>query len=295
MDELPPRSIRVSPPFSLARTCASVLWARGRWPSVHWRDGALTWVGWEGERVVWRFARSDPAVPSHLIVRGTADPARDESWARGKLGIAEPAPDHADPVLQRIGAELVGLRPWSAGSLPEGLITAIVGQSISVAAAAVTEARLAALYHEGVELDGRRFWPFPRLDQLADSPPATVRQSGVTWRRAEAIVAAARAALDGRIPDRATARRDPTGTREALRALPLVGPWTAESALLWGIAEPDAHPAGDVALLRAARLAYAQPEMTMKDLDRLAEDWRPARAWAARLLWANLLGTPDDG
>lgn len=75
-----------------------------------------------------------------------------------------------------------------------------------------------------------------------------------------------------------------------LRTLPLVGPWTAASALLWGPGEPDAYPRGDVVLLRAARLAYDQDEMTMNDLDRIAEGWRPYRAIASRLLWTGLLG-----
>jgi 3-methyladenine DNA glycosylase/8-oxoguanine DNA glycosylase len=193
-------------------------------------------------------------------------------------------------VLAGVAASLPGLRPYAAGSLAEGLITSIVGQSISVAAAAVTEARLAALYHNGIDLHGRRFWPFPRLDQLAASDPALVRQSGVTWRRAEAIVAAAQAALEGRIPSSEQALGDPISARAALRSLRLVGPWTAESTLLWGIAAADAHPTGDVALLRAARLAYQRPEMTFRDLDRLADTWRPARGWAARYLWTALLG-----
>jgi 3-methyladenine DNA glycosylase/8-oxoguanine DNA glycosylase len=176
----------------------------------------------------------------------------------------------------------------------EGLISSIAGQSISVAAAAVAQARLAALFHPGIEVAGRRFLPFPRVEQLAESEPAFIRQSGVTWRRAEAIVAAARAELAGQLPTAADANHDPDAARSALRALPLVGPWTAESALLWGLGAVDAHPTGDVALLRAVRLAYDRPEITLKELDTLADAWRPARAWAARLLWTNLLGPAAD-
>jgi 3-methyladenine DNA glycosylase/8-oxoguanine DNA glycosylase len=79
-------------------------------------------------------------------------------------------------------------------------------------------------------------------------------------------------------------------TLAELRALPLVGPWTARSALLWGIGAPDVHPIGDVALLRAARQAYGNPALTMKELDLQSDRWRPGRSWAARLLWTNLLG-----
>jgi AraC family transcriptional regulator of adaptative response / DNA-3-methyladenine glycosylase II len=76
---------------------------------------------------------------------------------------------------------------------------------------------------------------------------------------------------------------------ERLRAIPGIGPWTVPSALLWGVAAPDAHPTRDVALLRAARAHY--PEISdLKDLDRVAERWKPYRGWAARFLWLDLLG-----
>jgi DNA-3-methyladenine glycosylase II len=79
-----------------------------------------------------------------------------------------------------------------------------------------------------------------------------------------------------------------------LTAFPMVGPWTAASSLLWGVGHVDVYPKGDVALLRAARLAYDNPGMTMRDLDRLSEEWRPQRGVAARLLWTNLLGAAWD-
>jgi len=186
---------------------------------------------------------------------------------------------------------LPGLRPYSNGSIFEGLITSIVGQSISVAGAAVTERKLNSLFHPGVEVGSRRYWPLPLTGQLAEASPELIRQSGVTWRRAEAIVAAARADLNGELPSFADAIADPDAARHKLRSLPLVGPWTAESTLLWGIGQPDAHPTGDVALLRAARTILNQPDLSLKTLDQLAEVWKPWRGWAARYLWTALLGT----
>jgi DNA-3-methyladenine glycosylase II len=284
------RTVAVNGPFSLAATCGPVAWGRDRWPNVGWQNGRFTWVGWEAGAVVWRTVCQSADDSTTLTVRGTADPDHDAAWADGCLGTATPAPSFSDPILQGLRGAFPGLRTYAAGSLIEGLISSIVGQSISVAAAAVAQARLAALFHDGIEVDGRRFLPFPRADQLAASEPALVRQSGVTWRRAEAIVAATRAALAGALPASADARRDPDAARVALRSLPLVGPWTAESALLWGLGAADAHPTGDVALLRAVRLAYERPDVTLKELDVLADAWKPARAWAARLLWTNLLG-----
>jgi 3-methyladenine DNA glycosylase/8-oxoguanine DNA glycosylase len=178
----------------------------------------------------------------------------------------------------------------------DGIVACIAGQSITVMAAAVTEARIAALFHPGMELAGRRFFPPPTAEQLAAAEPALIRTSGVTWRRAEAIVTAAKAQLAGELPSDAEAVADPERARAHLLRLPLVGPWTAESALLWGLGAADAFPPNDAALLRAARAAYGLPELDHKGLNRLAEGWRPGRAWAARWLWTALFGpAPDAG
>ncbi len=281
------RIMLVPAPFSLADTCAPVGWAAGRWAGQDWIDGRLIWVGWEDDLVVHRRVWVDDR-EGRLRIEGDASERSDRDWAARVLGIERYMPELADPVLQTIAARHPGLRPHASGSIFEGLVDAIVGQSITVLAAAVVSARLASYFHPGTELHGRIFWPSPRPEDLANADAARLRRTGVTWKRAEALIAAGRAALDGRLPDPATAPID--DVRTTLRTLPLVGPWTAESALLWGTGEDDAFPTGDVALLRAARLAYAQPEMTMKELDARANGWSGYRAWAARLLWIDLFG-----
>jgi len=283
------RTISVPPDYSLAETCAPAAWGGSRWPSHAWMSGAFVWVGWEDDEVVWR-AASQPAPGQGIEIRGTASPARDREWASAVLGIEEQPPTFDDPVIERLRLQFPGLRPYAAGSLYEGLVSSIVGQSISVASAAVTETRLAALFHEGIVLFGRRFYPLPCPNHLASAEPAVLRTSGVTMRRAEALVAVGRAALDGSLPFVSRAGADPDHVREVIRRLPLVGPWTAESALLWGLGLSDAYPVGDVALLRAARFAYGEPDLAQAVLDTRAKQWSPARAWATRYLWTHLLG-----
>lgn len=275
--------------FSLAQTCGPVAWGKGRWPSIDWLAGLLVWNGWENGLLVVRTFRQT----EFGLELGGGDPALDRDWLNRYLGFAAATPTFEVGPLVELQARFAGLRPYANGSVFEGLVTSIVGQSISVAGAAVTERKLSALFADGVETQGRLFWPFPRTDQLADASPELIRQSGVTWRRAEAIVAAARAELAGELPAAEEANHDPDEARRRLRALPLVGPWTVESTLLWGIGLADAHPTGDIALLRAARTILQQPGLDLKSLDRLAEDWRPWRAWAARYLWTALLGTAD--
>lgn len=275
-------------PFSLETTCGPVAWAGGRWPNVDWTPQGLVWVGWEGSNIVWRITRQ--VAPDVLAVTGSASPKGDTAWTEQVLGMDATPPSFNDPVPQAFLRQYPGLRPFAAGSLFDGIVTSIVGQSISIAAAAVTEARLSALFAPSLELQGRVFRPLPRPDQLADATAELIRRSGVTWRRAAALVEAGRAQEAGQLPASQEARADPDRAGALLRRLPLVGPWTVESALLWGIGLADAYPTGDVALLRAARLAYGDATLSAGALDQHSERWRPFRAWAARLLWTNLLG-----
>ncbi|HWW60612.1 MAG TPA: 3-methyladenine DNA glycosylase 2, partial [Thermoanaerobaculia bacterium] len=67
-------------------------------------------------------------------------------------------------------------------------------------------------------------------------------------------------------------------TIDALRALPGIGPWTAHYIAM-RLGEPDAFPAGDLWLRRAAG------NLTERELERISEAWRPWRAYAALLLW----------
>lgn len=283
-----PRAISIDPGFSLSQTCGPAAWVAHRSPRQAWMGKTFVHVGWEEGEPRWR-AVSEPS-PGTLLITGTGSPVHDTAWLDAVLGIDAHLPPFTDPVIARLAARYPGLRPLNDGSLFEGAITSIVGQSISVAAAAVTQAKLSRLFVEPISVAGREFRPLPTARQLATASPALIRQSGVTMKRAEALVHLADAALAGTLPTVEEARNDPDSAVKRLIALPGIGRWTAESTLLWGIGVANAHPTGDIALLRAAQVAYARPEMTLRDLDVLAEGWQPARSLAARLLWTDRFG-----
>jgi 3-methyladenine DNA glycosylase/8-oxoguanine DNA glycosylase len=274
--------------LDLRTTAAPVAWGKGRWPAADWIDGELFWC-LRNEAGAFIVRASQPN-PDTITVSGFATRIEAEAWLSACLGWGQVQPVIDEPVAARWLAAYPGLRPYAHGSLSEGVLFSIIGQSISVQAAAVTERRVSAMFTPPLSVSGREFFPFPRMTDLASATAAQIRESGVTWRRAEAIVAIARIVCDGGFISDEAAKADPEEAFKVLRALPLVGPWTAASALLWGIGAADAHPSGDVALLRAAKAAYDRPEMTLKALDKLADAWRPARAWAARALWTSLLG-----
>jgi DNA-3-methyladenine glycosylase II len=291
MTNSPANSIFVSMPdgFSLARTCAPAAWANGRWPNEDWIEGAFWWAGRDGGASCWRCVRP---TDGGVIVEGTGDPALFPAWTERVLAPLAERLSWNDPVIAGIHRQHPGAGSLNSGNMADGAIFAIVGQSVSLASAGVTATRLAARFHPGFDVPGRVLWPLPDPRDLAVASWADIRASGVTGKRAEAIIAAARLFAEGSLPE------DPCefdgAAADALLRVVGVGPWTVASTLLWGGGARDVFPPGDAALLRAARAAYREPEMNHRDLEARASTWKPYQAIASRLLWLDLFGHPGD-
>jgi len=75
-----------------------------------------------------------------------------------------------------------------------------------------------------------------------------------------------------------------------LTALPGIGPWTATIYRLMVLGRPDAWPVHDIALAQAIlEVRGLSRRPTPVEMHAIAEDWRPLRAVAARLLWHHYL------
>jgi AraC family transcriptional regulator of adaptative response / DNA-3-methyladenine glycosylase II len=210
------------------------------------------------------------AGPAHLLVRMPAALApKALSIAAGVQRVFDL---RADPlaISAHLGRDAL-LRPF----LREGLrvpgswdpfemaVRAILGQQISVERARALAQQLTEQYGERVPSG----WLFPTPERLA---AAELR--GMPGVRARAISALARAVHEGKL------RLDAATDSEAFRNIPGIGPWTAQVIGLRALGEPDAFPAGDLGLCRAL-------ELTPRELEARAKDWRPWRAYAAAAIW----------
>ncbi|HQU16890.1 MAG: DNA methylase [Chromatiales bacterium 21-64-14] len=159
-------------------------------------------------------------------------------------------------------------------------VRAVLGQQVSVAAARTLATRMAQRFGEPLAppaIPGlQRLFPTP--EQLAD---ADLRPLGVTAARAATIRAVARGLLDGKLEFRSEQPLEEFVARWI--ALPGIGAWTAHYVALRALSHPDAFPAADLILRRAA--AGGGAELSTKALEVLANTWRPWRAYAAIHLW----------
>jgi DNA-3-methyladenine glycosylase II len=155
------------------------------------------------------------------------------------------------------------------------LLRAIVGQQVSIQAAASIWAKLDAA--TGGAADPAN---------VAAAAPETLRAAGLSGMKVAYAKSLAEEVLSGRLDFGAL----PDDDEEAIARLVHVkgiGRWTAEIYLLFAEGRGDVFPAGDLAvqieLARIMGLEEARP--TEKAIRALAEPWRPHRGAAAIFAW----------
>lgn len=64
-----------------------------------------------------------------------------------------------------------------------------------------------------------------------------------------------------------------------------IGEWTSDIYLLMALLRPDVMPKGDIALHSAWHRLSGEPRPSSEEFLKIAEQWKPFRSVAARLLW----------
>ncbi|WP_191843325.1 DNA-3-methyladenine glycosylase 2 family protein [Catellatospora chokoriensis] len=183
----------------------------------------------------------------------------------------------ADPALAAVVAAEPGVRlPRSVDGF-EMAVRAVVGQQISVAGARTVLARLCPPADGAVDRPGLPTRLFPTPEQLLALPDEAFSMPASRRRTLRAVAEAVRDGL------RLDAGSDRAATREALLALPGVGPWTADYIALRALGDPDVLLTTDLGTRRGAK-ALGLPD-DPADLARHAERWRPWRSYAQIRLW----------
>ena len=192
-----------------------------------------------------------------------------------------------DALLAPLVKRFPGLRLPGCFDPFELAVRAILGQQVSVAAARTLAGRIA-------EALGRPFESgVPGLTRIFP-PPAVLSSSdlsaiGLTNARAEALRSLAEFFDGGGASG--LAGLDLPELVERLTELPGIGPWTAHYVAMRAFGQPDAFPAGDLVLRRAAGAGSSAP--SERDLEGISQRWRPWRAYAALYLWRGQSGKTD--
>lgn len=191
-----------------------------------------------------------------------------------------PAVGERDPVIGRLQHAYGHLRPVCFYSAYEAATSFVIGQRISMRQGARVKQWLGAEFGDRPTVGGHEFVAFPRPERLLDASVVPgLNEKKVGW-----LHGIARAALDGLLQTELLRGMPREEALPSLRALPGVGPFTAEAVWLRGCGVVDELPSSEEASLQAAQEMYARPDLTRSDLDDIADAWRPFRMWATVLL-----------
>lgn len=210
---------------------------------------------------------------AHCLLRKTAERVFDLAT---DPALPASAFEH-DPLLAPLVHRRPGLRIPGAWDAFECAVRAVIGQQVSVAAARTFAGRLVERAGQKLPtgIDGlTHLFPTPQALAHAD-----LRGIGLIGARIASIQNLARAVVQGRLDFSASTAE----VLATLDTLPGIGAWTAQYVALRALGEPDAFPAADIVLRRAA--AVGSSPLTASALGRRADTWRPWRSHAVVHLW----------
>jgi DNA-3-methyladenine glycosylase II len=199
----------------------------------------------------------------------------------------------ADPVLARLIDERPDFDPQAwleqlpAMDLYGALLFQVAGQQLSVAATRTILGRIEALF------GGR----LPEPAELLAIDPARIREAGLSWRKIATLRDLAERLSDGRLDADTLSRLPDDELMAELTAIPGIGPWTVQGALLVALKREDVVLPGDLALRKAVQTAYGLDHRPSQDeVLAIAEKWRPYRSLATSYLFsAAFEPTPPSG
>lgn len=184
-----------------------------------------------------------------------------------------------DQILANILATYGDPPLWQRASGFRTLVHIILEQQVSLSSAKSMLLRL--------ETAIQPFTP-ERFLELGD---AHLRQLGVTRQKSAYVLHLSDEIVRGDLNFKRLSRLSDDQALLRLTRIKGIGLWSANIYLLMAMRRADIWPAGDLALAVAIQeLRNLKRRPSPEELEEIAEQWRPLRAVAARMLWQYYLG-----
>lgn len=157
------------------------------------------------------------------------------------------------------------------------LVKAIVGQQISVKAAAKISERLESNIGE--------FLPQIYLNASEES----LKKCGLSRQKIRYITNVANAFFRGTLRPENWENMTDWELEKQLTSISGIGTWTAQMFIIFHLNRPDILPLSDLGLLKAVAIHYNFGDRTSKiEVETIANQWRPYRTVATWYLWRSL-------
>ena len=201
-----------------------------------------------------------------------------DRWAPGRALLRAADPRMAELVNAEPGLDPDRLFDGAPSDLWGALVLQVIGQQLSLAAAAAIFTRLKALY-------GARM---PTPAELLGTDAETLRGIGMSYAKAAYLHDLAARLEDGTLDLDRLLTLDDDAARDELTRAKGVGRFTADGVMMLALRRPDVWPAADLALRRKVeRIWGLDPPASVEQVDALGERFRPWRTLAAAYLYTS--------
>ena len=192
-----------------------------------------------------------------------------EALVRAAKTLARRDKDFA-PILKQYGPPPL----WDRKPGFATLVQIILEQQVSLASAAALYRRL-----------NKSVVPF-RPDQMLLMGEPHLRSMGLTRQKTAYCLHLSESLSEKRLNLNQLSRLNDEDAKSRLMAVKGIGSWSADIYLLMALRRPDVWPANDLALAVAIKhLKHLNSKPGLDEMIKIAENWRPFRSVAARMLW----------
>ena len=182
-----------------------------------------------------------------------------------------------DPIMKKIISEYNKDSLESRGEPFKALCRTIIGQQISVKAAA-------SIWNK-FETGIKSVEPI----NIINFDSNNLRSFGLSSKKVEYITSLSNFMIENPLAINSWKKMSDDMVIKDLCKIKGIGPWSAEMFLMFVFLRPDILPLGDLGLRRAVGIHYLQKhDPTYKEVEQVAEKWNPYRSAATWYLWRSI-------
>ncbi|WP_430341757.1 DNA-3-methyladenine glycosylase family protein [Rossellomorea vietnamensis] len=165
------------------------------------------------------------------------------------------------------------------------IIKSIIHQQLNLKFAFTLTHRFVTTY--GWEKDGVWFYPSP--EKVAGLTVEELRELQFSQRKAEYAIGIGQKVASGELDLDKLAQQPDEEVIKELTKIRGIGPWTAQSFLLFGLGRPNLFPKADIGIQNAIKkLFQMEQKPTMDELDEFSAAWHPYLSYASLYLWRSI-------
>jgi DNA-3-methyladenine glycosylase II len=158
------------------------------------------------------------------------------------------------------------------------LVEAIITQQLSGKAAESISARFKNIYKR-----------YPKPEDILKTPASKLQNAGLSRMKISYIRDLSKKIIDGQIRFRTFRKMSDDEIVSELTQISGIGRWTAHMFLIFCLGRQDILPVGDLGLRKGIQRLYCLPEIPKdRQIEEIAEKWRPYRTAATWYLWKSL-------